>query len=393
MLHEHYGKAPIIIIDEYDTPIQQGHTKDYYDKIIIFMRNLFSGGLKDNDHLSFGFLTGILRVAKESIFSGLNNLKINSILDKKYSQYFGFTTEEVRKMAEYYGASNKYDEICSWYDGYHFGETDIFNPWSVINYFSAECTPRPYWQSTGSNDVIGEILAEADESIYEHLNELMQGNSVTTYIDTSVIYPEIRNNPSSIYSFLLVAGYLKVIESNIAFNGDFMCKVAIPNKEIALVYQKEILARLSDVVPYSLSVSLQEALYAGDAEKLQKQLSKFLLETVSCYDTANENSYHMMLLGMCAVMSDRYCLSSNREAGEGRYDIQLMPKDKSMPGILIEVKHERDCSDEQLKTLSEKALQQIADRKYDTDMISKGVTAILKYGIAFSGKNVCILLG
>lgn len=174
MLHDHYDEKAIIIIDEYDTPIQQGHTKGFYDEIISFMRNLFSGGLKDNPHLAYGFLTGILRVAKESIFSGLNNLTINSILDNKYSEYFGFTTDEIKEIASYYGVDDKFEEVCEWYDGYKFGDTDIFNPWSVINYFRNDCQPRAYWQSTGSNDIIGEILAQADEDIYERLNALLR---------------------------------------------------------------------------------------------------------------------------------------------------------------------------------------------------------------------------
>lgn len=250
MLHKHYGIAPIIIIDEYDIPIQQGYMKNYYDKVILFMRNLFSGGLKDNKHLSYGFLTGILRVAKESIFSGLNNLTIHSVLDNKYSSYFGFTSDEVKEMAEYYGAADKYDEICQWYDGYRFGKTEIFNPWSVINYFNNECEPRAFWQSTGSNDIIGEIISEADKEIYERLTALVNGETFTTYIDTSVIYPQIKKNPSTIYSFLLVAGYLKALKTTPAFNGDFMCQVALPNREISFVYHKEILQQLNHIIPH-----------------------------------------------------------------------------------------------------------------------------------------------
>ncbi|MBR2427994.1 MAG: AAA family ATPase, partial [Lentisphaeria bacterium] len=185
MLDKHFCIAPIIIVDEYDTPIQQGYMRGFYDSVIRFMRNLFSGGLKDNKHLSYGFLTGILRVAKESIFSGLNNPKINTILENKYSQYFGFTPDEVKEMARYYKAEDKYDEICAWYDGYRFGKSEIFNPWSVINYFSNECEPRAFWQSTGNNEIIGEVLTNADESIYEKLNQLLQGKSVLTYIDPS----------------------------------------------------------------------------------------------------------------------------------------------------------------------------------------------------------------
>ncbi len=256
MLHAHYDVAPIIIIDEYDTPIQQGHVCGYYDQIINFMRTLFSGGFKDNPHLSYGFMTGILRVAKESIFSGLNNIKINSILDNRYSEYFGFTSEEVKAMADYYGVPEKYAEICEWYDGYQFGKTEIFNPWSVIGYFSNECIPRAFWQSTGSNDIISEVLANASAETYEKLEALMQGKSFVTHIDTSVIYPQIQNNPSSIYSFLLVTGYLKAVTKGQTFGGDYICEVALPNKEISYVYSKEILSQLEHMISISAAISI-----------------------------------------------------------------------------------------------------------------------------------------
>ena len=388
MLHEHHGKAPVIIIDEYDTPIQQGHVKGYYDEVIGFMRNLFSGGLKDNKHLSFGFMTGILRVAKESIFSCLNNLTINSILDNKYSEYFGFTQVEVKMMAEYYGAPEKYDEILAWYDGYKFGDTEIFNPWSVINYFRNECQARAYWQSTGSNDIIGEILGEATEDIYKRLNALLQGGSFLTYIDTGVIYPQIKNNPSSVYSFLLVAGYLKVVRSDSAFGGDFMCEVALPNKEITFVYNKEILSKLNNIIPQATAIAIQEAIYSGDGESLQEQLGKLLIQSASCYDTAGENFYHGLVLGLCAMLDNRYIITSNRESGEGRYDISLCPKDSKMPGIIIELKAEKDADEKELKELAKVALKQIIDKKYDTEMQTKGIKNVIKYGVAFSGKHV-----
>ena len=388
MLHEHHGKAPVIIIDEYDTPIQQGHVKGYYEEVIGFMRNLFSGGLKDNKHLSFGFMTGILRVAKESIFSGLNNLTINSILDNKYSEYFGFTQDEVKMMAEYYGAPEKYDEILAWYDGYKFGDTEIFNPWSVINYFRNECQARAYWQSTGSNDIIGEILGEATEDIYKRLNALLQGESFLTYIDTGVIYPQIKNNPSSVYSFLLVAGYLKVVRSDLAFGGDFMCEVALPNKEITFVYNKEILSKLNNIIPQATAIAIQEAIYSGDGESLQEQLGKLLIQSASCYDTAGENFYHGLVLGLCAMLDNRYIIASNRESGEGRYDISLSPKDSKMPGIIIELKAEKDADEKELKELAKVALKQIIDKKYDTEMQTEGIKNVIKYGVAFSGKHV-----
>ena len=390
MLHIHHGVPPVIIIDEYDIPIQQGHMKGFYDDVVSFIRNLFSGGLKDNRHLSYGILTGILRVAKESIFSGLNNLKINSILDEKYSQYFGFTTAEVRAMAAYYGVPDKYDEICQWYDGYRFGDTDIFNPWSVINYFNNNCKPKAFWQFTGSNDIIGEVLANADEDIYERLNMLMQGKSFLTYVDTGVIYPQIQNNPSTIYSFLLVAGYLKSLRSDSEFGSDYMCEVAIPNKEISFVYSKEILSKLDKIIPSSTAIAIQEAIYAGNPAALQKQLHKLLLQSASYHDTTHENFYHGLVLGLCAMFDNRYDVTSNRESGEGRYDIQLFPLRKNLPGILIELKAAKGCSDTALDELAQNALQQINDRKYDTEMLKHGVDGIIKYGVAFCGKKVSI---
>ncbi len=392
MLHKHHGTKPIIIIDEYDIPIQQGYMKDYYDEIIPFMRNLFSGGLKDNSHLSFGFLTGILRVAKESIFSGLNNLTINSVLDNKYSSYFGFTSEEIKEMTEYYGVSDKYTELCEWYDGYRFGKTEIFNPWSVINYFSSECEPRTFWLSTGSNDIIGEIIAQADNEIYDKLTSLINGQSFITYIDTGVIYPQIKNNPSTIYSFLLVAGYLKVLKTTPSFNGDFMCEVALPNKEISLVYHKEILQQFKNVIPQSISISIQEAIFSGNNEKLKTLIQTMLTQSISSFDTGGENFYHGFMLGLCAVLGGLY-ITSNRESGDGRYDIQLKPRNKFLPGILIELKAEKNCTDTELKKLSETALKQIMDKKYDTEMVAEGIQTIYRYGVAFSGKKVEVVIG
>lgn len=242
MLHKHYGIAPIIIIDEYDTPVHQGYLNGYYDRIILFIRNLFSGGFKDNKHLSYGFLTGILRIAKESIFSGLNNLRENSILEDRFSEYFGFTKNDVRELLQYCGCEDRYGEICEWYDGYRFGDTEIFNPWSVINYIDNNCSARSYWISTGSNDIIREIVKDASVEMKEQLQHLMNKEAVNIYVDPSIIYPEIKNNPSSIYSFLLMAGYLKITETTVWDQGSAINRVAIPNKEIFGVYEKEILS-------------------------------------------------------------------------------------------------------------------------------------------------------
>lgn len=336
LLHKHYGRECIIIIDEYDTPIQQGHTCNFYPEIVNFMRNFFSGGLKDNPHLAFGFLTGILRVAKESIFSGMNNLKTYSILDDGYSSYFGFTEKEVKDMLRYYGKDDKYNELSEWYDGYRFGNTEIFNPWSVINYISDNCFPKAFWQSTGSNEIIGEIIQAATPEITKDLYKLLCGEKIAAYIDTGVIYPEVQNNPYSIYSFLLVAGYLKVANIYPQSDGNFMCDVAIPNKEITFVYEKEVLNRTNQ---NSLAISISQAIFSKDTQKLQALLEDFMVKSISSIDGANEGFYHGMMLGLCAILGNRYKIRSNRESGLGRFDIQLMPLTKGMPGFIFEFKH------------------------------------------------------
>ena len=390
MLNKHYGRPAVIIIDEYDTPIQQGYTEGYYEQITGFMRNLLSGAFKDNSNLSYGFLTGILRVAKESIFSGLNNLKVNSILEDRYSEYFGFTSSEVHEMADYYHASDKYQELCDWYDGYLFGNTEIFNPWSVIGYFNNNCRPKAFWQSTGSNDIIREVLASATPDIMERLELLMKGESFVTHIDTGVIYPQIQNDPSSVYSFLLVAGYLKAVSCDQSYGEDYMCEVALPNKEISFVYSKEVLSQLENIIPRSVAIAIQEAIYKVDSDSLQKTLEKFLLQTISFHDAADETFYHGLILGMCAVMDNSYRITSNREAGDGRFDIQMLPLNKRLPGILIELKAGKDRSETQLEDLANVALQQINDRAYSVDLQAMNVTSIIKIGIAFSGKRTRI---
>lgn len=389
LLHKHYGRECIIIIDEYDTPIQQGHTCNFYPEIVNFMRNFFSGGLKDNPHLAFGFLTGILRVAKESIFSGMNNLKTYSILDDGYSSYFGFTEKEVKDMLRYYGKDDKYNELSEWYDGYRFGNTEIFNPWSVINYISDNCFPKAFWQSTGSNEIIGEIIQTATPEITKDLYKLLCGEKIAAYIDTGVIYPEVQNNPYSIYSFLLVAGYLKVANIYPQSDGNFMCDVAIPNKEITFVYEKEVLNRTNQ---NSLAISISQAIFSKDTQKLQALLEDFMVKSISSIDGANEGFYHGMMLGLCAILGNRYKIRSNRESGLGRFDIQLMPLTKGMPGFIFEFKHTKDEHTD-LSALADSALQQIEAKKYDTELRDNGVNSIISIGIAFRGKSAVVRRG
>lgn len=389
LLHKHYNKECVIIVDEYDTPIQQGHLCDFYNEIVDFMRNFFSGGLKDNPHLAFGFLTGILSVAKESSFSGMNNLKTNSILDNSYSSYFGFTNEEVKDMLAYYEYEDKYQEILEWYDGYRFGNTEIFNPWSVINYISDQCFPKAFWQSTGSNDIIGEIIGTATPEITENLYKLFCGNTITTYVDTSVIYPEVQNNPYSIYSFLLVAGYLKVAAIYPQNDGNYMCDVAIPNKEILYVYEKEVLNRTNQ---NNVSISIHQAIFSKDTRKLQSLLEDFMLKSISTMDGANEAFYHGMMLGLCAVLGSQYKVRSNRESGLGRFDVELLPMMQGIPGFIFEFKHTKDINVD-LDSLANSALRQIDDMKYDTELKDFGVKNIVKIGIAFRQKSAVVKRG
>lgn len=392
MLTEHYCKAPIIIIDEYDTPIQEGYSKDFYDEIIGFMRNFFSGAFKDNKNLSYGFLTGILRIAQESIFSGLNNLTVNSVLDEDYDQYFGFTSAEVHEMLQYYGVLDKEEELKSWYDGYHFGNEEIYNPWSVINYISKGCVPQAYWVNTGKNEILEDVLKTATEDIAERLYALLQGEKVIARIDQNVVYRSLAEDPANIYSLLLVAGYLKAPRKDLQADGSYLCEVSIPNKEIAAVYKNEILSYLLQIGAITRTTvnRIAESLYANDFDKLQKAISEYIDKSVSFYDAGVEGFYHGLVLGLIALMDNQYRIKSNRESGDGRYDICMFPRECKYPGIIMELKWQSGLGEEKLEHLAEDALIQIEEKHYDSEMRENGTEHILKLGIAFSGKKVVV---
>ena len=392
LLHKHYGRECIIIIDEYDTPIQQGHTCNFYPEIVNFMRNFFSGGLKDNPHLAFGFLTGILRVAKESIFSGMNNLKTYSILDDGYSSYFGFTEKEVKDMLRYYGKDDKYNELSEWYDGYRFGNTEIFNPWSVINYISKGCIPQAYWVNTGKNEILDDVLRVATDDITERLYDLLQGERVVARIDQNVVYRSLAEDTANIYSLLLVAGYLKTPKKELQADGSYLCEVSIPNREIAAVYKSEILSHFlqTGAITRTTANKIAESLYANDYKKLQKAIAEYMDKSVSFYDAGAEGFYHGLVLGLIALMDNQYKIKSNRESGDGRYDISLFPREGRYPGIIMELKWKKDLSADELSGLADEALIQIDEKRYDAEMKEDGIQDILKFGIAFSGKKVSV---
>ena len=392
MLAKHYGKAPVIIIDEYDTPIQEGYSKDFYDEIIGFMRNFFSGAFKDNKNLTYGFLTGILRIAQESIFSGLNNLTVDSVMDDEYDCFFGFTGSEVREMLEYYGFSDKAEEMTTWYDGYLFGSAEIYNPWSVINYVSKGCIPQAYWVNTGKNEILVDVLKSATDDIIERLHALLQGERVVARIDQNVVYRSLAEDPANIYSLLLVAGYLKTPEKQLQEDGSYLCEVSIPNREIAAVYKSDILSHLLQIgaITRATANKIAESLYTNDYRKLQQAIAEYMDKSISFYDAGAEGFYHGLVLGLIALMDNQYKIKSNRESGDGRYDICLNPREHRDPGIIMELKWRKHLGEEDLAVLAEEALGQIDDNRYDVELKEDGVQDILKLGIAFSGKKVSV---
>ena len=390
MLSKHHGKAPIIIIDEYDTPIQEGYSKDFYSEIVDFMRTFFSGAFKDNKHISFGFLTGILRIAQESIFSGLNNITVNTIMDNTYSEYFGFTPSEITDILQDFDMSEKYAEVEKWYDGYIFGETDIYNPWSMINYVSKKGIPQAYLVSTGRNEILEDVLNVSNQDILENLNSLLLGEKVVARIDQNVVYRALKENPANIYSLLLMAGYLKTNNKQLQMDGSYLCEIAIPNTEITAVFKIEIMNHLLYVgaVKQTTANKIAESLYSKDFTKLKNALIEYMNKSMSFYDASTEGFYHGLTLGLVALMDNQYQIKSNRESGEGRFDLALLPREEKLPGIIMEFKWKRNLTENALTNLAEEALNQINEKAYETEMKDYRVNEIVKIGAAFSGKNV-----
>lgn len=384
MLSAVYGEKVVILIDEYDTPIQQGFMQGFYEEVLSFMRMLLSAGLKDNNNLFKGILTGILRISKENLFSGLNNPTVDTVIDKKYSEYFGFTRTEVEDMARYYGREDKLAEIQQWYDGYQFGDTEIYNPWSVTNYFSNACDAQPYWANTSENSIIKELLADIDEQRAWELTALLSDGRILSELSLNIIYPRLHDNPDAVYSFLLMSGYLKAVE--VVDIGYYY--MALPNLEVKDIYRREILAWIGERWTNNITSSLRKALLTRNVGMLKQQLNDFMRATISWYDVSVEGFYHGMMLGLTAAVSDKYKITSNRESGTGRFDLQLEPKIKALPGIVMEFKALKGTDDKLLAEFATKALQQIKAKEYVTELDSRGISNIIGYGIAFSGKRV-----
>ena len=392
-LHKKYQKKVILLIDEYDVPIQSGWTNGYYDEIIDFMRVFLSAALKDNPNLFKGILTGIYRVAKESIFSGLNNLSVFTILNRDYTQYFGFTQEEVEKMLTILG----YDQneelkkgLREWYNGYHFGKDIIYNPWSVLNFLRFH-ELKPYWINTSSNDLIISLIEKnmiEQDYFREEIELLLSGNTIDKVVDEASALRDIENNPDAIWTLFLFSGYITTLEKlESDFGVDEVYACSIPNKEVTRFFRKTVLQWLKKADRITIDRMAQN-LINGNGEKFCESLQAYVRETLSYFDLKQEveNSYHMLLLGIFAQLQDSYIIRSNRESGLGRPDILLKAKDKKHYSAVIELK-----ADSSQKTLDE-AMSQIVEKDYVRELESEGYTRILKVALGVDGKSVAGLV-
>ncbi|MCK4258732.1 MAG: AAA family ATPase [Halanaerobiales bacterium] len=390
-LERYYQEKVFIMIDEYDAPIQSGYLNGFYDSIIKFMRNFLSGGLKDNTSLKKGILTGILRVAKESIFSGLNNLSVYTLLNSKYNKYFGLLEEETQDILEYYGMKDKLAVVKEWYNGYSFGGQIVYNPWSIIKYIENNGEIRAYWVNTSSNNLIKKLISRHAE-VKEDLELLLKGNSIQKEISEDIVYGEIDRHSDYIWSFFLLSGYLKA--ENVALEkGKLICDLRIPNQEVFYLFENIIRTWFKESIENKQLDILLNSLTSGDIETFEVIFQEFVINSMSIFDTGGkepEKVYHAFVLGMLVYLSDQYEVKSNRESGYGRYDVMLIPKDKNRLGIVMEFKKVNNYRHETLDEALDKALKQIEERKYSQELVREGVKEIIELGLAFSGKVVKI---
>ena len=387
-LWKHYGVKTILLLDEYDAPIQHAWEDGYYEDMIRFMRQFYSEVLKGNDALEFAVLTGVLRVAKESIFSGLNNLKVCSVLSEDYSDVFGFTGQEVAKMAADLQLEDKLPEIRAWYDGYSFGGSEIYNPWSVIMYFDAKCKPAPYWVNTSGNGIIKYMLDRLDGRGREDLQSLMDGNTISKQVQEGIIYEEIGSNADDLYTMLLTTGYLKCTSSQDSLLGTYM-DLQIPNLEILRLFTREIAQNFTGYRGVSDITNMMDEMLKGNAFLFEEDLNRILRNSVSYHDAANgESFYHGMMLGFCVLLKDTHIVESNRESGYGRFDLALIPTDRRYYGVIMEFK--RAADEGQLEEKALEALAQIEELSYIAEFQQRQIEKVWKYGIAFCGKKVCL---
>ena len=391
-ISKYHNQKPIILIDEYDVPLQSGYVEGYYDKAVGFIRSFLCGVLKDNTYLHKGILTGILKVAKESIFSGLNNLNTCTILDYEYSNHFGFLEEEVFEMMDYYGVETNKEEIKKWYNGYLFGGITVYNPWSVISFANKwRSGLKPHWLNTSSNDLIKEILTKGDIEIKKDMEKLLNEQTIEKQIDENICMEDVKTNTSTIWSLLLFSGYLKVVGSYNVDEETIIHKLCIPNIEVRSLYKKIITAWFSNSIDNTSYTYMLNALTTGDMATFGKIFKQYVLSSISYFDVggkAPEKVYHAFVLGILVALNKEYEVVSNGESGYGRYDVMLIPRDISKLGIIFEFKKKRMSED--LEICAQNALKQIEDKKYRQRLIDKGIKDIIDIGIAFDGKKVLV---
>ena len=387
------GRNTVVLLDEYDVPLENAYFRGFYREMVDFIRTFFEAGLKTNDYLQLAVITGCLRVSKESIFTGLNHLNIISILDKKYSEHFGFTEEEVLRLMTYYGVESRFATMKKWYDGYRFGDTQVYNPWSVIKFLydlqaDIDAFPRPYWINTSSNDIIKDMIAHADRETKGQIETLLSGGTLDIQVHEEITYEDMHEKGESLWNFLYFTGYLTKREEYFVEPSIFL-RVSIPNVEVKTIYQSTIMGWLRKRIEKQDFHDLYRALEAGDAEKMGEILNEQLFSTISFYDSA-ENFYHGFLAGIMS-QSEKYLVKSNRESGNGRSDI--MVKSPSLRGraFILEVKVSNSIDD--LEADAEKAVKQIYDNQYMDELRTEGYRKIDCFGIAFYRKDCEVRFG
>ena len=388
ILNEYHKRKVIILMDEYDVPLENAYFKGFYDKMTDFIRSLFESALKTNPNLEFAVITGCLRISKESIFTGLNNLEIISIMNTNYAEYFGFTQEEVECMLSYYGIEEKKEEAKKWYDGYFFGNTEVYNPWSVINYVKAASAdhgafPKPYWANTSSNSIVRELVERADSSVKQEMEELIAGGTIEKPVHEDITYDEVYKTEDNLWNFLFFTGYLK--KQSERFDGETIyLTLALPNTEVKLIYRNTILDWFNQNIKKKDFSALYRGILQRETDVLEREISKNLMETISFFDY-KEDYYHGFLAGLLKMM-DGYILKSNRESGLGRSDLLLLSPAYEGVAVIMELKITDSFA--QLNDSARQALCQIKEKKYDAELKLEGYHTFIYYGISFF-KKLC----
>ena len=387
------GRKTIILIDEYDVPLENAYFAGFYDRIISLIRSLFESALKTNENLEFALVTGCLRISRESIFTGLNNLNVLSITGEDYAEYFGFTQDEVEAMLKFYGLEMNLKTVQQWYDGYQFGSTEVYNPWSVINYVQScrmnkNAFARPYWSNTSSNSIVRTLVEKADLSVKQEIETLIEGKTITKPIHEDITYEDMDSTQDNLWNFLFFTGYLKKIREQQVGETIYM-EMAIPNSEVRYIYKNTVLRWFEEKMDKKELSPLYESILSGDEKKMAEILSENLMETISFYDY-QESYYHGFLTGMLKNIGS-YIVLSNRESGNGRPDIILKYPSVRGKAVIIEIKVSETYRD--LEKKCDEALRQIEEQKYDEALRQEGYQNIMKYGVAFYRKECMAKLG